>query len=294
MRKHNYGVQDHRVSGSLSPSVAELDRRLRAVGSPQRAIKERAYLKSSLQHLGTGMPSMRRITRNWVREQPVAWDLDQLLAAAGALWEQPTYELRAAAVDLLIYRKRLLDASAVPTVEQMLREAATWALVDPLAIDVIGWIAAGWDGEVGPLLDDWAVDPLFWLRRAAMLSQLRIVRDPNGDPTRFLRYADEMLDEREFFIRKAIGWILREMGRKRPDLVFEWMLPRASRASGVTIREVVKPLTPEQAAAILAARGRNGRCTRAERPLAVTPLRSDACRVTASESTGRRDTDAAR
>jgi 3-methyladenine DNA glycosylase AlkD len=63
-----------------------------------------------------------------------------------------------------------------------------------------------------------------------------------------------MLDEREFFIRKAIGWVLRDTGRKRPDLVYEWLLPRAARASGVTIREALKPLSAAQRAAIIAAR----------------------------------------
>ena len=63
-----------------------------------------------------------------------------------------------------------------------------------------------------------------------------------------------MLDEREFFIRKAIGWVLRDTARKRPDLVFDWLLPRAERASGVTIREAIKPLSRPQRAAIDAAR----------------------------------------
>ncbi len=63
-----------------------------------------------------------------------------------------------------------------------------------------------------------------------------------------------MLEEREFFIRKAIGWILRDTGRRRPDLVYEWLLPRAPRASGVTIREAVKYLAPDQRDAVLAAR----------------------------------------
>lgn len=61
-----------------------------------------------------------------------------------------------------------------------------------------------------------------------------------------------MLDEREFFVRKAIGWVLRDTSRKRPDLVFEWLLPRAARASGVTRREAVKYLSAEQRDAIAA------------------------------------------
>jgi 3-methyladenine DNA glycosylase AlkD len=63
-----------------------------------------------------------------------------------------------------------------------------------------------------------------------------------------------MLDEREFFIRKAIGWVLRYTAKKRPDMVYEWLLPRASRASGVTLREAVKPLSARQRATVLAAR----------------------------------------
>ncbi len=63
-----------------------------------------------------------------------------------------------------------------------------------------------------------------------------------------------MLEEKEFFIRKAIGWVLRDTARKRPDMVCEWLLPRAARASGVTLREAVKPLTDQQRGAVLAAR----------------------------------------
>ena len=95
-------------------------------------------------------------------------------------------------------------------------------------------------------MDRWAGDEDFWIRRSALLSQLRVVRPVDGDPTRFFGYADEMLDEREFFIRKAIGWVLRDMGRRRPDEVAAWVLPRAGRLSGVTRREVLKVLSDDQ------------------------------------------------
>jgi 3-methyladenine DNA glycosylase AlkD len=55
-----------------------------------------------------------------------------------------------------------------------------------------------------------------------------------------------MLDETEFFIRKAIGWVLRETGKRRPQEVFEWLVPRTARVSGMTIREAVKDLDPDQ------------------------------------------------
>jgi 3-methyladenine DNA glycosylase AlkD len=66
--------------------------------------------------------------------------------------------------------------------------------------------------------------------------------------------AAAVLDDPEFFVRKAIGWVLRETAEKRPELVHQWLLPRAARASGVTVREALKPLSERQRAALLAAR----------------------------------------
>ena len=62
-----------------------------------------------------------------------------------------------------------------------------------------------------------------------------------------------MLEEREFFVRKAIGWVLRETARKQPERVYAWLEPRAGRASGVTVREAVKYLPDEQRDAVLRA-----------------------------------------
>jgi DNA alkylation repair enzyme len=93
-------------------------------------------------------------------------------------------------------------------------------------------------------LDRWSADPDFWLRRSALLALLVPLRRGAGEFERFSRYADQMLDEREFFIRKAIGWVLRETGKRRPDLVAGWLAPRIGRVSGVTVREAVKPLPP--------------------------------------------------
>jgi 3-methyladenine DNA glycosylase AlkD len=143
-------------------------------------------------------------------------------------------------------------------IERFLREARTWALLDGLSASVMGRLVERFEG-LGSVLDRWAVDEDFWIRRASLLALLVPLRRGAGDFDRFSRYADAMLDEREFFIRKAIGWVLRDTARKRPDMVYEWLLPRAARASGVTIREAVKPLSETQRAAVLAASSVRGR-----------------------------------
>ena len=108
--------------------------------------------------------------------------------------------------------------------------------------------------ELGVVLYRWATDQDFWIRRAALLALLGPLRRGQGEFERFSGYADAMLEDKEFFVRKAIGWVLRETAKKLPDLVYTWLLPRAARASGVTIREAIKPLSEQQRSAVLMAR----------------------------------------
>lgn len=243
------------ATGSLVRKiVGEIDDRLRAAGTPERAEKERAYLKSSIQHYGVTVPAIRRETLGVLARHP---DLghDEVAAVATGLWAVPVHERRTAAVEVLEHHVGLLGPGDVDLLERLLRESRTWALSDGLGASVVGELVDRFPDELGTVLDRWAVDDDFWIRRSALLALLLPLRRGAGDFDRFTRYADPMLEETEFFIRKAIGWVLRDTARKRPDLVFEWALPRAQRMSGVTLRELVKPLSDEQRAAIAAARG---------------------------------------
>jgi 3-methyladenine DNA glycosylase AlkD len=229
-----------------------MDAELQAGAAPERAEKEKAYLKSELRHYGTSVPAIRAVAKATTRQHP-GLSHDELVALVDALWAVPVHERRMASVELLdLYCDRLGPGDAA-LLERLLRESCTWALVDGLAASVVGRLFER-HPELGAMLDRWAADSDFWLRRSAMLALLISLREGRGDFDRFGRYADAMLGEREFFIRKAIGWVLRDTGRRRPDLVYEWLLPRAARASAVTIREAVKPLSTVQRAAILDAR----------------------------------------
>jgi 3-methyladenine DNA glycosylase AlkD len=232
--------------------VREIDGELRSQASPERAAGEKAYLKSDLDHYGISVPAVRAVARRVATLRP-ALTRDELLTLVEALWQGTVYERRRVAVELLEMRGELLRASDISLVERLLREARTWALVDELAAVVAGGLVER-HPNLGSTLDRWAGDDDFWIRRSALLTLLGPLRRGDGDFARFSRYADGMLEETEFFIRKAIGWVLRETARKRPALVYRWLLPRARRASGVTIREAVKPLSAAQRAAVLAAR----------------------------------------
>ncbi|MEQ9320525.1 MAG: DNA alkylation repair protein [Polyangiaceae bacterium] len=230
--------------------IAELTAELEAVATAERAIKEKAYLKSDIEHLGVTMPAMRKVAKVFAKAHPM--DPNARMAFCHGLWDEGLFELRTVAVELLTFRARELEPSDLPRVEALLRQSRTWALVDPLSIAVVGTMVER-HPVMGDELDRWAEDEDFWIRRSAMLALLRPLRKGGGDWDRFLRYADAMLDEKEFFIRKAIGWVLREAGKHRADEIDAWLAPRTHRASGVTMREAVKKLPKRRADALMAA-----------------------------------------
>lgn len=221
--------------------AAEIESTLRAVGTPERAEGEKKYLKSDLTFYGTTVWQIRAAVKEASRGK--ALDHGALVALAEALWSEPIHERRMAAVMLLDLHPKLLSAADLPLVERLIRESRTWAYVDALAGDVLGSLLTV-DGSVETTLDRWATDPDFWVRRSSLLAELRPLR-AGADLGPFLGRADAMLEEKEFFIRKAIGWVLREVGKRRPAEVAEWLAPRTHRASGVTMREAVRYLAPE-------------------------------------------------
>lgn len=215
----------------------------------QRAGQARRYLKSDLDFLGVGVPAIRSA----VRDGPRDLDRDGALAWARELWREPVHEPRTAAIEVLRwYARRLLPAD-LALVEAWVREAHGWAYVDPLAGDIAGPVALR-HPEAWPRIDGWATDEDFWVRRSALLTLLPGIRRGGLDRERFERYATPMLAEKEFFIRKAIGWVLRETAKKDPGYVTAWTRSHLDQMSGVTFREAVRRLPAEQAARLQASR----------------------------------------
>jgi 3-methyladenine DNA glycosylase AlkD len=232
-------VADPIPSPAPTELAARLEERLRAQGTAQRAVGAKAYLKSELEFLGVDTESLRREVKRLLREA-AGLDRAGLLALVEGLWGRGVFELRAGAVELLTMRVELLEARDLGFLERLIRDSGTWALVDALAPSVAGPLVEREEArhpEIGVVLDRWAADEDFWVRRAALLVYLLPLRRGAGDFERFARYADAMLEERELFIRKAIGWVLREVGKKRPALATRWLLGPAPGAGTEPVGE---------------------------------------------------------
>jgi 3-methyladenine DNA glycosylase AlkD len=243
-----------------SPHAAALLEALRAEAVPSRAAGEKAYLKSDRVHLGASVPTIRRVATAFRKARP-SLGREELLATCEELWATGIHEGCALAAELLEQHERLLEARDGAVLERLLRESRTWALVDNLAASVVGPMVERLPA-LQRTLDRWAKDEDFWIRRSALLALLIALREGRGDLARFGALAEPMLEEKEFFIRKAIGWVLRDASRKRPDEVAAWLLPRAARASGLTVREAVKHLPERTREAVMKAHGGGGESRR--------------------------------
>lgn len=183
---------------------------------------------------------MRRAVRAAGRGYP-GLDGVGMVTWAAVLWREPVHERRMAAVEILTWAVPMLGAADLVTVERFLRESGTWVLVDDLSVNVAGRIALH-DPLSWTWVDGWVGDADFWIRRSALLALLPGVRSGRPDFARFTRYAEAMLAEPEFFIRKAIGWVLREISRRDPVWAVCWTEQHVSEMSGVTFREAVRRL----------------------------------------------------
>jgi 3-methyladenine DNA glycosylase AlkD len=232
------------------PEAARLSRRieteLRRQGTLERAEGERQYLKSDLRFFGAKLSDIRRVAREASTGSRL--DRNRALRLVEELWSEPVFERRMAAAILLELHAGQLRTGDLSLIERLIRESRTWALVDVLAGDVVGEMARRL--RIRRTLDRWSRDEDFWVRRSSLLAELKPLKNGAAfEP--FARRADAMLDETEFFIRKAIGWVLRETSKRRPDEVFRWIAPRTDRASGVTMREAVKYLDDRRAAQLM-------------------------------------------
>ncbi|MCB0998852.1 MAG: DNA alkylation repair protein [Acidimicrobiales bacterium] len=225
----------------LNALAVRLTDELRALGDPDRAVGERAYLKSSYTHLGVAVPKVRGVATAYVRAARPGHD--DVVALVEALWASEVYERRLLGVELVVATPTRWTVADLGWFERLVRDSHTWALVDPLATIAVARIAASdpIDPVALDVLAGWVGSDDMWVRRSSVLG-LRDLARAGREWQRFEQAADVLLAEREFFVRKALGWVAREAGRRHPELVSPWVRANLDRMNAVTIREAVKYL----------------------------------------------------
>jgi 3-methyladenine DNA glycosylase AlkD len=217
-----------------------LRRELKKVADPLRAPQMQAYMKSSMPCLGVTTPLMRQtckaVFRDWKFEDAGEWR-DQVLT----LWTWAQYrEERYAAIELTGVRQaasyQTVDAMAM--YEEMIVTGAWWDLVDGIASQRVGPIVVRYPRAMKRLMRQWSHSDNLWKRRTSIICQLGA-----GDATDLKLLYDciePSLGEKEFFLRKAIGWALRQYAWTDPREVIRYVNEKGDRLSPLSKREALK------------------------------------------------------
>lgn len=220
--------------GDVDVVVRAVRSGLREKADPARASGQQAYMKSAMPFLGVSVPDAREVGRS----ASAAAQADILLAAARTLWEEATHrEERYAAMALLGSRPLRGDLRLLPIVEHMVRTGQWWDITDELA-HRLGDLLDAHPVDVARVVHGWSRDEDLWIRRIAILAQLG--RKARVDPDLLTAAIEPNAADRDFFIRKAIGWALRDYARTDPHWVRRFV--DTHDLSPLSIREALKHL----------------------------------------------------
>ena len=214
--------------------IEELRRALEAAAEPERAPAMAAYMKDRFVFAGVASGPRRAAQRSFIAETRQAGAY-AATAAAHRLWAEPEREFQYVGCDLLRRAGGRLPAAAFDDVRTLVATKSWWDTVDSLARVVGNLVIA--HPRLAPVLDGWVRDDDLWVARAAILHQLGW--KDRADPAVVFRYCGARIDEPDFFIRKAIGWALRDLARTYPDDVWAWVDAHPE-LSGLSRREVTK------------------------------------------------------
>jgi 3-methyladenine DNA glycosylase AlkD len=217
---------------------------MQAQADPGRARAMKSYMKAVMPFHGVSLPQVRAISRDVMA---AAGDLTcaQWRAEVLALWRGAEFrEERYAALVLARDRryKTCLAPAAMPMLEELVLSGAWWDTVDEVA-HLVGEILRAHPREMTRLMREWSTDPNLWKRRVSIICQNAFKRDTDLG----LLYAniETNLEDRDFFIRKAIGWALRSYAWTDPHEVARYVHEHESRLSGLSRREALKNVPPE-------------------------------------------------
>ncbi|MDO6387870.1 DNA alkylation repair protein [Uliginosibacterium sp. 31-12] len=219
--------------------AASLREQLAAQAEPSRAGPMAAYMQQRFAFFGLPTPARRAAVKPLLASLGKAPDPDWLLAVAQALWAFDERECQYVAVDLLVKFAARLEARHEPQLAALVQAKAWWDSVDLLAAHVYGGLCRR-APALRARLDGYATHEDIWLRRVAILHQLMYAGDT--DRVRLAATLAANLDQTDFFIRKAMGWALRQFARTDPAWVRAWLEAHGGQVSGLTRREALKRL----------------------------------------------------
>jgi 3-methyladenine DNA glycosylase AlkD len=221
-------------------SLDGLRAELAAAGDPERAAAQERYMKGVMPYHGLSQPELRALLRPHLKEFAPR-DRAEWEAAVRTWWDGAAHrEEQYAALALARHRvaREWQDVRELDLYRHLVVTGAWWDVVDVIAGHLVGDVLAGHRAGATPVVRGWAVDDDVWLRRTAVICQLGHGTETDLD---LLAFAIERnVDDPSFWLRKGIGWALRQYARTDPAWVQAYVDQLGDRLSGLSRREATK------------------------------------------------------
>jgi 3-methyladenine DNA glycosylase AlkD len=222
------------------PLVLEVRAALERAADPLKAPNMQAYMKSAMPYRGVSGPEQKVIWRRVFAAHALSsraeWQEVALHLWRGATFREERYAA-IALTDLRAYAAHRTIAS-VPMFEEMIVSGAWWDFVDAIATHQLGDVLQADRPRMSKLMRRWSRDSDLWKRRGAILCQIRFKRDT--DLALLYDCIEPNLADEQFFIRKAIGWALRQYAWVDPREVKRYVKQNRERLSSLSVREALK------------------------------------------------------
>jgi len=218
---------EKKISKYISNKLAEN-------ANPNDAIHMQRYMKTSMHYYGVKSPIHNSIVMNVKKSFPIS-NQEEYNNIILKIWQLPHREEKYISIKLARKWKKYITLDALPLYEKMIREGQWWDFIDPIAVGLIGILLFENRMKMNNILDKWILDENLWIRRSAILAQLKHKEDTDFE--KLFSYCLQCAHEKEFFIQKAIGWALREYSKTAPKQVKGYINKNKNRLSNLSIRE---------------------------------------------------------
>jgi 3-methyladenine DNA glycosylase AlkD len=200
--------------------IATLEQELERHADASIAAQQKAYLKDQFEAFGLKSPQRREVQKPFLAKAHLP-PKAEAIAIVKALWNKPQREFHYIAQELLEKYLKQFETADIDLLEWLIVHQSWWDTIDFIAPRLVGGYMKMYPDERHACIDKWLASGNIWLQRSCVLFQLKYKKDLDTD---FLTYViGQLLGSNEFFINKAIGWILRDYSRIDPDWVSDFV-----------------------------------------------------------------------
>ena len=208
---------------------------LQASANPVVAAGAKKYMKDQSDFFGVKSPKRKEILTIFLKENSFP-SMEDIEAFALLCWDSPQREMQYCCMEIMYRMRKKLTPAHLPLFEKLIQTKGWWDTVDFIAPSLAGFILKNNPELIDETISRWQHHENLWMRRSAILHQLKYKTDT--DQKRLFSICKALAHEKEFFIRKAIGWALREYSKVNPDAVRKFVA--STQLSGLSQREALK------------------------------------------------------